>query len=159
MIFGCRRTGRKKLYEVLNTSMSLPENVGYSCWKNIEAIDGDWNTLRPIHYQRHAWIHSESDNGPEFMQSFFVLASRIRCETIILIEPGSPWGERIIESLTESSEMNNQRRNLWHSNRSKSCYGTMRKHYNTVRPHSALDTDLLHLKHLFPIRFQCLIVK
>jgi putative transposase len=89
--------------------------------------------------------HLRSDNGPEFA------ASAVRAWLgrlgvgALFIEPGSPWENGYCESLNGKLRDELLDREVFHSLRGRAAQRTdqalveaWRRHYNTVRPHSAL---------------------
>ena len=95
--------------------------------------------LTDLFIERGVPVHIRSDNGPEF------IAKRVRdwLEKLqvrpLYIEPGSPWENGYIESF--NGKMRDELLNLeifYSLKEAKVLIEMWRKHYNTVRPHSAL---------------------
>ena len=95
--------------------------------------------LSALFIERGVPVHIRSDNGPEF------IAKRVRDwlgrlqVRPLFIEPGSPWENGYIESF--NGKMRDELLNLeiFYSLREAQVLIEMwRRHYNTVRPHSAL---------------------
>ncbi len=95
--------------------------------------------LIDLFIERGIPVHIRSDNGPEF------IAKRVRdwLEKLqvrpLFIEPGSPWENGYIESF--NGKMRDELLNLeifYSLKEAQMLIEMWRKHYNTVRPHSAL---------------------
>ena len=95
--------------------------------------------LTELFIERGVPVHIRSDNGSEF------IAKRVRSwldrlqVRPLYIEPGSPWENGFIESF--NGKMRDELLNLeiFYSLREAQVLIEMwRKHYNTIRPHSAL---------------------
>ena len=95
--------------------------------------------LTDLFIKRGVPVHIRSDNGPEF------IAKRVRdwLEKLqvrpLYIEPGSPWENGYIESF--NGKMRDELLNLeifYSLQEAKVLIEIWRRHYNTVRPHSAL---------------------
>ena len=95
--------------------------------------------LTDLFIKRGVPVHIRSDNGPEF------IAKRVRdwLEKLqvrpLFIEPGSPWENGYIESF--NGKMRDELLNLeifYSLQEAKVLIEIWRRHYNTVRPHSAL---------------------
>lgn len=95
--------------------------------------------LTNLFIERGVPVHIRSDNGPEF------IAKRVRdwLEKLqvrpLFIEPGSPWENGYIESF--NGKMRDELLNLeifYSLKEAQVMIEMWRKHYNTVRPHSAL---------------------
>jgi transposase InsO family protein len=83
--------------------------------------------------------HVRSDNGPEFAATAVRgWLARLGVGTL-LIEPGSPWENGYCESLNGKLRDELLDREVFHSLReAQVLIEAWRRHYNTVRPHSAL---------------------
>ena len=95
--------------------------------------------LTELFIERGVPVHIRSDNGPEF------IAKRVRdwLERLqvrpLFIEPGSPWENGYIESF--NGKMLDELLNLeifYSLKEAQVLIEMWRKHYNTIRPHSAL---------------------
>lgn len=95
--------------------------------------------LTDLFIERGVPVHIRSDNGPEF------IAKRVRdwLERLrvrpLFIEPGSPWENGYIESF--NGKMRDELLNLeifYSLKEAQVLIEMWRKHYNTIRPHSAL---------------------
>jgi len=95
--------------------------------------------LTDLFIERGVPVHIRSDNGPEF------IAKRVRdwLEKLqvrpLYIEPGSPWENGYIESF--NGKMRDELLNLeifYSLKEAQVLIEMWRRHYNTVRPHSAL---------------------
>ena len=83
--------------------------------------------------------HVRSDNGPEFAATAVrAWLARLGVGTLF-IEPGSPWENGYCESLNGKLRDELLDREVFHSLReAQGLIEAWRRHYNTVRPHSAL---------------------
>ena len=83
--------------------------------------------------------HIRSDNGPEFVAGAVrEWLGRLGIGTLF-IEPGSPWENGYCESFNGKLRDELLDRELFHSLReAQVLIEAWRRHYNTVRPHSAL---------------------
>jgi putative transposase len=112
-------------------------------------------TLNTLFIQRGLPVHIRSDNGSEFT------ARKVRewLATLdvkpLFIAPGSPWENGFVESF--NGKMRNELLNgeIFYSLREAQVIIEMwRKHYNTVRPHSALGyrppapETIIHATHI-----------
>jgi len=95
--------------------------------------------LTELFIERGVPVHICSDNGPEF------IANRVRdwLERLqvrpLFIEPGSPWENGYIESF--NGKMRDELLNLeifYSLQEAQILIEMWRRHYNTIRPHSAL---------------------
>ena len=95
--------------------------------------------LTELFIERGVPVHIRSDNGPEF------IAKRVRdwLERLqvrpLFIEPGSPWENGYIESF--NGKMRDELLNIeifYSLKEAQIMIEMWRRHYNTVRPHSAL---------------------
>jgi len=95
--------------------------------------------LTELFIERGVPVHIRSDNGPEF------IAKRVRnwLERLqvrpLFIEPGSPWENGYIESF--NGKMRDELLNLeifYSLQEAQILIEMWRRHYNTIRPHSAL---------------------
>lgn len=95
--------------------------------------------LTELFIERGVPVHIRSDNGPEF------IAKRVRdwLERLqvrpLFIEPGSPWENGYIESF--NGKMRDELLNLeifYSLQEAQVLIEMWRRHYNTIRPHSAL---------------------
>ena len=95
--------------------------------------------LTDLFIERGVPVHIHSDNGPEF------IAKRVRdwLEKLqvrpLYIEPGNPWENGYIESF--NGKMRDELLNLeifYSLKEARIMIEMWRKHYNTIRPHSAL---------------------
>lgn len=97
--------------------------------------------------ERLAWLmatrsvpeHIRSDNGPEFTADVVRdWLSKVGVKTLF-IEPGSPWENGYVESFNGKLRDELLEREIFYSlQEAKVLIEMWRKHYNTVRPHSAL---------------------
>ena len=83
--------------------------------------------------------HIRSDNGPEFTaQVVRDWLSRVGVKTLF-IEPGSPWENGYVESFNGKLRDELLNGEIFYSlKEAKVLIERWRRHYNTVRPHSAL---------------------
>jgi putative transposase len=95
--------------------------------------------LAELFVARGAPEHIRSDNGPEFV------AGAVRAWLgrlgvgALFIEPGSPWENGYCESFNGKLRDELLDREVFHSLReAQVLVEAWRRHYNTVRPHSAL---------------------
>ena len=95
--------------------------------------------LNDLFLQRGVPVHIRSDNGSEFT------AKRVRgwLKTLaikaLFIEPGSPWENGYIESFNGKMRDELLNGEIFYSLKEAQVLIEMwRKHYNTLRPHSAL---------------------
>ena len=95
--------------------------------------------LTKLFIVRGVSVHIRSDNGPEF------IAKRVRdwLERLqvrpLFIEPGSPWENGYIESFNGKMRDELLSLEIFYSLKEAQVLIEMwRKHYNTIRPHSAL---------------------
>ncbi|WP_439549760.1 IS3 family transposase [Falsiroseomonas sp.] len=83
--------------------------------------------------------HIRSDNGPEFVAKVVRGWLRRVGMTTLFIEPGSPWENGYNESLNGKLRDELLDREIFYSLREAAVLiERWRRHYNTVRPHSAL---------------------
>lgn len=97
--------------------------------------------------ERLAWLmvvrgvpgHIRSDNGPEFTAGAVRgWLGRVGVRTLF-IEPGSPWENGYVESLNGKLRDEVLRGEIFYTlQEAKILVERWRRHYNTVRPHSAL---------------------
>jgi len=97
--------------------------------------------------ERLAWLmatrgvpdHIRSDNGPEFTaKAVRSWLKQVGVKTLY-IEPGSPWENGYIESFNGKLRDELLNREIFYTLReAKVLIERWRRHYNTVRPHSAL---------------------
>jgi putative transposase len=97
------------------------------------------DVLTELFCDRGVPVHLRSDNGPEF------IAKRLRAwlrrleVKPLFIEPGSPWENGYIESFNGKMRDELLSGEIFYSLKEAQVLIEMwRKHYNTVRPHSAL---------------------
>jgi transposase InsO family protein len=95
--------------------------------------------LTKLFVERGVPVHIRSDNGSEFT------ANRIRAwfkrleVRPLFIEPGSPWENGYIESFNGKMRDELLAREIFYSLKEAQILIEMwRRHYNTIRPHSAL---------------------
>jgi transposase InsO family protein len=83
--------------------------------------------------------HIRSDNGPEFTaQVVRDWLARAGVQTLF-IEPGSPWENGYVESFNGKLQDELLKREIFYSlEEAKVLIERWRRHYNQVRPHSAL---------------------
>jgi len=95
--------------------------------------------LAGLFVERGAPEHVRSDNGPEFAAGAVRgWLARLGVATLF-IEPGSPWENGYCESLNGKLRDELLDREVFHSLReAQVLIEAWRRHYNTVRPHSAL---------------------
>ena len=95
--------------------------------------------LADLFVERGPPEHIRSDNGPEFMATAVRnWLGRLRVKTAF-IEPGSPWENGYNES--SNGKLRDElldREVLYTLAEARVLIGAWRRHYNTVRPHSAL---------------------
>ena len=96
-------------------------------------------TLNELFIERGVPVHIRSDNGSEFT------AKRVRTWLDMLevkplfIAPGSPWENGYVESFNSRMREELLNGEIFYSIKEAQVMIEMwRKHYNTVRPHSAL---------------------
>ena len=84
-------------------------------------------------------VHIRSDNGSEFTaRRVRQWLQRLQVRPLY-IEPGSPWENGYIESFNGRMRDELLNREIFYSlNEAKVLIEMWRKHYNTIRPHSAL---------------------
>jgi transposase InsO family protein len=83
--------------------------------------------------------HIQSDNGPEFVAGAVREWLRRVGVGALFIEPGSPWENGYCESLNGKLRDELLDREIFHSLReAQVLIEAWRRHYDTVRPHSAL---------------------
>lgn len=85
-------------------------------------------------------IHIVCDNGPEFTSKAMFFWSKEQQVTLSFIQPGKPTQNAVVESLNGKfrNECLNQH-GFRTMEEAKYEIGLWREHYNTVRPHSALN--------------------
>jgi putative transposase len=95
--------------------------------------------LNELFLERGVPVHIRSDNGSEFT------AKRVRAWLKkleikpLFIEPGSPWENGFVESFNGKMRDELLAREIFYSLKEAQIMIEMwRKHYNTIRPHSAL---------------------
>jgi putative transposase len=95
--------------------------------------------LTELFIERGVPVHIRSDNGPEF------IAKRVRdwLERLqvrpLFIEPGSPWENGYIESFNGKMRDELLSLEIFYSlKEAQILIEVWRRHYNTIRPHSAL---------------------
>ena len=95
--------------------------------------------LAGLFVERGAPEHVRSDDGPEFAAGAVRgWLARLGVATLF-IEPGSPWENGYCESLNGKLRDELLDREVFHSLReAQVLIEAWRRHYNTVRPHSAL---------------------
>ena len=95
--------------------------------------------LAELFVSRGAPEHIRSDNGPEFAATAVRgWLGRLGVGTLF-IEPGSPWENGYCESFDGKLRDELLDREVFHSLReAQVLIEAWRRHYNTVRPHSAL---------------------
>jgi transposase InsO family protein len=96
-------------------------------------------TLAELMIARGAPGHMRSDNGPEFaakaVQDWITAAG----SKTAFIEPGSPWENGYVESFNSKLRDELLRGEIFYSIReAQVLIEAWRRHYNAVRPHSAL---------------------
>ena len=96
-------------------------------------------TLADLFIRRGIPEHIRSDNGPEFMrQGGSGMAGRLGVGTLF-IEPGSPWENGYIESFNGKLRDELLNREIFYTlKEARILIEQWRRHYNGVRPHSAL---------------------
>jgi len=95
--------------------------------------------LNDLFLQRGVPVHIRSDNGSEFTAKR--VRSWLKALTIkaLFIEPGSPWENGYIESFNGKMRDELLNGEIFYSLKEAQVLIEMwRKHYNTLRPHSAL---------------------
>ena len=97
--------------------------------------------------ERLAWLmvtrgvpgHIRSDNGPEFAAQVVRDWLMKVGVTTLFIEPGSPWENGYVESFNGKLQDELLKREIFYSlGEAKVLIERWRRHYNLVRPHSAL---------------------
>jgi hypothetical protein len=111
------------------------------------AIDVSRKLTSDDELERLAWLmatrgvteHIRSDNGPEFTAGVVRdWLGKVGVKTLF-IEPGSPWENGYVESFNGKLRDELLEREIFYSlEEAKVLIEMWRKHYNTVRPHSAL---------------------
>jgi transposase InsO family protein len=96
-------------------------------------------TLAELMLERGVPAHIRSDNGPEFVaQAVRDWIAAVGSQTAY-IEPGSPWENGYVESFNSKLRDELLNREIFYSLReAQVLIEGWRKHYNAVRPHSAL---------------------
>ena len=83
--------------------------------------------------------HIRSDNGPEFTAALVRQWLTALAVQTLFIEPGSPWENGYVESLKGKLRDELLDREIFYTlTEAKVLIERWRRHYNTVRPHSAL---------------------
>ena len=97
------------------------------------------DVLLDLFIERGVPVHIRSDNGSEFIaKKVRQLLSRLSVKPLF-IEPGSPWENGYIESFNGKMRDELLSGEIFYSLKVAQVLIEMwRKHYNTVRPHSAL---------------------
>ena len=97
------------------------------------------DVLLDLFLERGVPVHIRSDNGPEFIaKKVRQFLSRLSVKPLF-IEPGSPWENGYIESFNGKMRDELLSGEIFYSLKEAQVLIEMwRKHYNTVRPHSAL---------------------
>ncbi len=95
--------------------------------------------LADLFVERGPPDHIRSDNGPEFAaKAVRTWLGQVGVKTLF-IEPGSPWENGYNESFNGKFRDELLDREIFHSlHEAKVLIERWRRHYNTVRPHSAL---------------------
>ena len=95
--------------------------------------------LADLMVQHGAPGHIRSDNGPEFTaKAVRAWLARIKVETLF-IEPGSPWENGFNESFNGKLRDELLNGEIFYTlKEAQVLIERWRKHYNTIRPHSAL---------------------
>ena len=96
-------------------------------------------TLADLFIQRGIPAHIRSDNGPEFCaRAVREWLSRL-CVGTLFIEPGSPWENGYVESFIGKLRDELLNREIFYTLKEATILiEQWRRHYNGVRPHSAL---------------------
>jgi transposase InsO family protein len=96
-------------------------------------------TLAELMLERGVPEHIRSDNGPEFVaQAVRDWIAAVGSKTAY-IEPGSPWENGYVESFNSKLRDELLNREIFYSlKEAQILIEAWRRHYNTVRPHSAL---------------------
>ena len=101
-----------------------------------------WNVvevLTDLFLERGIPVHIRSDNGSEFTANRVRLWLNKLQIRPLYIEPGSPWENGYIESFNGKMRDELLDREIFYSLKEAQILIEMwRKHYNTIRPHSAL---------------------
>ncbi len=95
--------------------------------------------LTDLFIERGVPVHIRSDNGSEFTAKR--IYQWLQCLQVrpLYIEPGSPWENGYIESFNGRMRDELLNREIFYSLKEAQVLIEMwRKHYNTIRPHSAL---------------------
>ena len=97
------------------------------------------DVLLDLFIERGVPVHIRSDNGSEFIaKKVRQFLSRLSVKPLF-IEPGSPWENGYIESFNGKMRDELLSGGIFYSLMEAQVLIEMwRKHYNTVRPHSAL---------------------
>jgi putative transposase len=95
--------------------------------------------------------HLRSDNGPEFVaRDLREWLAKTGAKTLY-IEPGSPWENDYCESFNSKLRDEFLNGEIFYSMKElRVLADRWRAHYNTVRPHSSLDTDHQHRRRGWP---------
>jgi len=114
------------------------ECLAVRVWRSLTHQDV-LEVLNELFCERGVPVHLRSDNGSEFT------AKRVRAWLTkldikpLFIEPGSPWENGYIESFNGKMRDELLAREIFYSLKEAQIMIEMwRKHYNTIRPHSAL---------------------
>ena len=83
--------------------------------------------------------HIRSDNGPEFTADLVRVWLEALAVQTLFIEPGSPWENGYVESFNGQLRDELLDREIFYTvTEARVVIERWRRHYNTVRPHSAL---------------------
>jgi transposase InsO family protein len=137
--FVAERTSDGKALRMLNIIDEFTrECLAIRVERHIEAIDVI-ETLSDLFITRGMPEYIRSDNGPEFIAELLRMWLQELDVKPLFIEPGSPWENGYIESF--NGKLRNELLNgeIFDTViEARVVTGQWRKHYNTVRPHSAL---------------------
>src|SRR3954454_24851552 len=114
------------------------ESLAIRVARKLKATDVS-EALCDLFVSRGVPAHIRSDNGPEFVAvALREWIAAVGAKTAY-IEPGSPWGNGYCESFNGKLRDELLDREAFHSLReAQVLIEAWRRHYNTVRPHSAL---------------------
>ena len=98
------------------------------------------HTLTDLFIQRGAPVYLRSDNGPEFTaKAIRDWLERLKVQTLF-IEPGCPWENGYVESFNGKLRDELLNREIFYTlTEAEVLLERWRIHYNTKRPHSALQ--------------------
>ena len=98
-------------------------------------------TLADLFVTHGVPAHLRSDNGPEFSAELVQLWLEALQVRTLFIEPGSPWENGSVESFNGTLRDELLDREIFYTvTEARILIERWRREYNTIRPHSALDS-------------------